>query len=748
MATWWKKVVFSNWLKFIIVIGICISSSLVVNNFLEMNMAEPQHEKSYVDTKAFRQEFIQKAGFLRDWIVRYSDESIFTEVTEKQIKAYIEKDGRNLSEKEAIQGIVNDRNEYYNQIQRELVFNNVNIDYIAVNLIDNKFITNMDGSAKVQELNEDNEIAAKNFMNEITSRSSYLIGNGYYILQVKYSMDGYDSYYNGHYFMDNSYYTGDSFETQDNYKVYIALKDKLVEGDNFYEGYNNFVSRASIGKNGFNYFLKALVIMLVLILLLEMVAGRKSEDDQIHFNRFDQVPFEIQFILMIISFLIGISMLLIYDNYFNVYDSFLMVNMENNILTPPIIILDAIVIIEVLSLLAIVTSWVKHIKNRSFLKHGWIIKMGTKVYERAQNERKLMICAVGLVVFNMLISLVAISVVEEASYGVISYNFAEVIRLVVLVWNVCWGLLFAKFILDYKYILKGAKAIASGELDRKIEVSTTVPILNDMAQIVNSIGTGLEKAVDESIKSERLKTELITNVSHDLKTPLTSIISYIDLLKSEPIDNATAREYIEVLDERSHRLKQLVEDLVEASKAVTGNVKADLNVLRLDELVGQAIGEYTDRVEASGLSIVMDQVEDVYVLADGRHMWRITENLLSNVCKYAMPHTRVYVQVEKKADFGILTVKNISRDALNINSDELTERFVRGDSSRTTEGSGLGLAIAQSLARLQNGELVISIDGDLFKVSVSIPVGQLDIVKDDKVDNQSIDHNQIQLDKK
>ncbi len=314
-----------------------------------------------------------------------------------------------------------------------------------------------------------------------------------------------------------------------------------------------------------------------------------------------------------------------------------------------------------------------------------------------------------------------------------------------------------------------------GELDKKIELGKTLPMLTELATSINSIGTGLEKAVGESIKSERLKTELITNVSHDLKTPLTSIISYIDLLKAEQIENETAREYIEVLDERSHRLKQLVEDLVEASKAVTGNLKANLEILRFDELVGQAIGEYLDRIEASNLTLVYHKMEETWVLADGRHMWRVIENLFSNVCKYAMPQTRVYIEMyevtlvyHKMEETWVLadgrhmwrvienlfsnvckyampqtrvyiemyegegysycTIKNISKDLLNIDPNELTERFVRGDASRTTEGSGLGLAIAQSLIILQGGSLEIGIDGDLFKVIVKMPIAKKETI--------------------
>ena len=235
------------------------------------------------------------------------------------------------------------------------------------------------------------------------------------------------------------------------------------------------------------------------------------------------------------------------------------------------------------------------------------------------------------------------------------------------------------------------------------------------------IATGLSHAVDEQVKSERLKADLITNVSHDLKTPLTSIISYVDLLKREEIDNPRVQEYIKVLDQKSTRLKTLTEDLVEASKASSGNVKIDFADINYNEIVEQALGEFEDKTHAAKLEVILNYPEHpVMISADGRHLWRVIENLLNNCCKYALRESRVYVDIteDDDSDTATCTIKNISSRPLNISPEELTERFVRGDVSRTTEGSGLGLSIAKSLTKLMNGELVISIDGDLYKASV------------------------------
>jgi signal transduction histidine kinase len=218
------------------------------------------------------------------------------------------------------------------------------------------------------------------------------------------------------------------------------------------------------------------------------------------------------------------------------------------------------------------------------------------------------------------------------------------------------------------------------------------------------------------MKSERFKTELITNVSHDIKTPLTSIINYVDLLGKEPLDNPTAQEYLEILNHQSARLKKLIEDLIEASKASTGNLPVHPELCDATVMLTQVVGEFKERAEANSLDIVVDSPEPpINIMADGRHLWRVIDNLMSNICKYALPGTRVYIDLERRDGMVVMTFRNISRDRLNISSDELMARFVRGDSSRNTEGNGLGLSIARSLTELMEGDLEIRIDGDLFK---------------------------------
>ena len=274
-----------------------------------------------------------------------------------------------------------------------------------------------------------------------------------------------------------------------------------------------------------------------------------------------------------------------------------------------------------------------------------------------------------------------------------------------------------------KLLFREGRSLASGDLESKVDTSRMFFSLKRHGDDLNAIGEGMTAAVEQRMRSEHFKTELITNVSHDLKTPLTSIINYVDLLKKERIDSETARQYLDVLDRKSQRLKKLTEDLVEASKASTGVLTVHLERLDLNQLLEQALGEYQDRFLALDLHpMLLLPTPPVHVTADGRHLWRVIDNLLSNCCKYTLPGTRVYAEVAPAGDRAMLTVKNISRDPLNISAEELMERFVRGDASRTTEGSGLGLSIARSLTELQGGQFHLSVDGDLFKAMVTLPM--------------------------
>ena len=275
---------------------------------------------------------------------------------------------------------------------------------------------------------------------------------------------------------------------------------------------------------------------------------------------------------------------------------------------------------------------------------------------------------------------------------------------------------------------RAGEQLAGGNLEYKVDTSKMFRAFRKHGNNLNSLSKGAAIAMEQKIKSERLKTELITNVSHDIKTPLTSIINYVDLLKKVELP-VQAQEYLEVLDRQSRRLKKLTEDLVEASKASTGNISANLVPTDLCELVHQAVAEYEEKLEKAGLEAVITAAEPIYGMVDGNLTWRVLSNLLSNACKYSLPGTRVYIEILKKGNYALISMKNTSRNQLNIAADELMERFVRGDSSRSTEGSGLGLNIAKSLAELQKGKFSLSIEGDLFKAFVKYPVAKAPVVQ-------------------
>ena len=299
----------------------------------------------------------------------------------------------------------------------------------------------------------------------------------------------------------------------------------------------------------------------------------------------------------------------------------------------------------------------------------------------------------------------------------VMFNGEGVVLWVLHILVLCPAVLF--LIWSMRKLRLGAKEIAGGNLSYTVDTKYLFGELKDHAEDLNHIRDGMNTAVEERMKSEHFKSELITNVSHDIKTPLTSIINYVDLLEKEELDNERAKEYVEVLSRQSAKLKKLIDDLIEASKASTGVLAVHPERCELGVLLDQCAGEYAERFGKAGLELVLLKPrEPVTILADGRHIWRTFDNLLGNIVKYAQPNTRVYLNLSREGDKAIVIFRNISREQLNLSGEELMERFVRGDSSRNTDGSGLGLAIARSLTQLQGGEMDITVDGDLFKVTL------------------------------
>ena len=338
---------------------------------------------------------------------------------------------------------------------------------------------------------------------------------------------------------------------------------------------------------------------------------------------------------------------------------------------------------------------------------GWILYMTRKI---------------PLVPRTAIIAAAAIAI--EAFLTAQAFGYYYISGFFVLLWFVYTPLLFVLACFgawQMKSLKAAGERLARGDIDEKINTKHMYWEFKRHAKNLNSIGEGMAAAVEQRMKSERLKTELITNVSHDIKTPLTSIVNYVDLL-NKPHTPEQEAEYLEVLDRQSKRLKKLTEDLVEASKASTGNMNVNLVRTNTREIIEQSLAEYGRRME-QGKLIVITNIPDPApgAMADGRLLWRVLDNLFNNVCKYALAGTRVYIDAAVEGEEAVISVKNISRDPLNLSAEELMERFVRGDASRHTEGSGLGLNIAQSLVTLMHGRFAISIDGDLFKAEIRLP---------------------------
>lgn len=373
------------------------------------------------------------------------------------------------------------------------------------------------------------------------------------------------------------------------------------------------------------------------------------------------------------------------------------------------------------------------IKTSTLIKNNVIYKLGSvilKLFKAAYNRLRFIVGNLTLITKTLLF-LAVIIFLEMLLLGFLAiirfdYYFAEVAAVLVVVFNILFIGAVLYFAIVLRKIQKGGERIAGGDLDHKIDTAFMFGDFKRFAESLNNINVGLKNAVDRQMKSEKFKTELITNVSHDIKTPLTSIINYVDLIKKEEPENPNIKQYLEVLERQSARLKKLVEDLTEASKASSGVLKVDLAACDPSVLLSQAMGEFEDRFKKAEVTPVLKTpAEPLYILADGRHLWRVFDNLMGNICKYAAPHSRAYFDITADSEQVYITLRNMSKYQLNISAEELMERFVRGDSSRNTEGSGLGISIAKSLTELQRGSFALTVDGDLFKVTLVFKREQL-----------------------
>lgn len=477
----------------------------------------------------------------------------------------------------------------------------------------------------------------------------------------------------------------------------LSAEDDIYEASREYEQLHPWIKVCTFSG------LVSLMGWIISLVYLTLATGRRTGEEKIHLNPIDKIKTEIlvaAFIFMMVELVILITK--VNSEEWAVYGIIVASGTVS-------LVIDGLFLIFYLSM-------VRRMKAEMLWETSvacWLERGIRKVFARQKTTVRVLLLFAG----HMAVCFILV-------VGAFYYrSMTALVLLLLFSAGECYMIL-RKAVEQYQIRL-GVEKIRDGALSGKIDIEQLHGEEKSLAEAINNIGEGLLHAVDDSTKNERMKADLITNVSHDIKTPLTSIINYVNLMKLEKIDNERVQGYIQILDEKSQRLRQLTADLVEASKISSGNVKLDMQVIDLVELVYQTSGEFNEKFEQKELTIVTKLPKTaVLIRADGRQLYRVIENLYNNVAKYALEKTRVYVDIAYVEEKVVFSIKNVSEHSLareNSNAGDLTERFIRGDSSRTTEGSGLGLSIAKSLTVLMGGVFDIKVDGDLFKASITFP---------------------------
>ena len=557
--------------------------------------------------------------------------------------------------------------------------------------------------------------------NEVSNREAEEIEN----LKINSFLDGrytkgkvvYDTeyYYNytdegklvNYFYYDNYLDSVSRILLNSGYTLYAGVSDDVETGNGvFAKQYQAFESRRLNAPRAVMAAAVGAILMIIGTVYLVITAGKTSKNSEVTLIAVDYVFNDISTLIFLavayVSYILARRMI----------ESIYYMNGEWLIMLKGFICL--LFMIDVVVLINYLTCMSRQIKKRRLFSNtvvGYFIRWVASFFKESTFRIWIILCLIMYAVINCLLMFVACK----------SYSSIPII--ILIIFDLAGIFFAARALTSIKYILVAVIVSSECNFDKKVNQDDISTALKIFATDVSNMQNGLKQAVGRAVKGEKMKTELITNVSHDLKTPLTSIITYVDLLKREELNNEKAENYVAILDEKTNRLKQLIEDLVEASKASSGNLAVTKNKINLRELIEQALGEFEERIEKSDLEFKINATEDVYIYADGRHMWRIAENLITNALKYAMPKTRVFIDIFSTERDGVLTIKNVSAIPIdNVDLKSLTERFVRGDASRTTEGAGLGLSITQSLSEIQDGRLEITADGDVFKATVKIPL--------------------------
>lgn len=483
-------------------------------------------------------------------------------------------------------------------------------------------------------------------------------------------------------------------------KVILAVDLSYSVGDELQENYLAFEKREPVILGSTIVGCACLVLLIVLLILSVVATGRQEKGGPVRFQGFDRAPTEIAAGLCLIGALAWMIFIMEMQRHIQRYQ-YVYLGMN-----------AAMAAVEYWICLYSLLSLARRKKAKSLWSNSvcYAVALGCRqAYSAKRGAKRLLIGYIGFFVLNIFL------LGFFSSFGVI----------MVLVLDMAVLLYLMRDMVGKQSVREGLRQLSQGRLDYKINTTAMTGESLEMAEAVNEMGDGLQEAVDSIVKNERLKSELITNVSHDIKTPLTSIINYVDLLKREDLENERAKEYIRILEQKSQRLKQLTEDLIEASKINSGNVELHLMKLNLRQMLQQAYGEFDERLEEKELGMVLKlEREPILILADGRQLWRIFENLLGNIVKYAKPGTQVFLTLDREGSQARIVFQNTSRQKLELSAEELQERFVRGDLSRNTEGSGLGLSIARSLTELMQGSFLVEVEEGSFRVTLRFPMAE------------------------
>lgn len=642
-------------------VSVVLLSTCVNQNML--NMGDLQNS-SFIESGYFERTFSKQVKELLGYL---------------QLKEQFETDGvfdeGRQEVKQAAPETIEEYKKYYNKYEQ----NATNLYYWLGHKDDHSCITNMD-----EDMNEDEAYE------KAISLGRYI----WFDMETFFfdtNIGGMEKNYYGNMAQYNSFTKKDS-------TLMVAVDVNFSQDDDLAVAKREFDKLYPWAKRSFVMIAGSGIIWLICLCYMTVAAGKRSEDKSVHLTAFDRLRTEIPAGLLLVS--------LVFISYLAAK-----VHGQDYGTMGRMVVAGTFTLLADICFMGLYLSLVRRVKADTFFENSYLNWLLVNLKNTVRNKylgTRMTFIIWGIVAANLCVAYLA--------FGR-RYVWAYILLAIFVVFTLIY---FSQRIIQRRKILEGIGRITQGDIEYKLDLNEYQGDEYLLAEGINHIGEGLATAISERVSDERMKANMITNISHDIKTPLTSIINYIGLLRREEIENPNVQAYIEVLEQKSMRLKQLMEDLVEVSRISSGNITLQMADIDLLELVRQTGGEFNEKLEQKGLNVISKFPKDpVMIYADGRQLWRVIGNLYNNVAKYAMPDTRVYVELEKKDYEASFSIKNISESMLEVDADTLAERFVRGDESRSTEGSGLGLSISKMLTELMGGRFEIEVDDDLFRVKVT-----------------------------